>query len=538
MNSTLFFNGNILTQDPSQPTAESVLVENDKIKLVGRQADLLPAISSSTQLFDLNSSTLLPGFHDAHIHVWKVGHLLTYMLDLRGVGSIRELQEKLAAFAQKTDSQWVLGRGFNEANLAEQRLPTRSDIDEAVPDRPVWLIRTCAHVAVANSKALELAGITEQTQAPFGGAIGKDERGRLTGIFSETALGLVANHIPPPTENEYRQMILAACQKLRSLGVTAATDPAVVPDLLAVYQKMALEDALSIRLDALAIRLPDGGKEALPLPEKFYHPFFRCDGVKFFADGGMSGATAALRRTYRGGKNKGILRLDPAQFFALANEAFENGFRIGTHAIGDAALDLVIDIYQKLASFSDVPNVGRVLNPADVFTNLRIEHVGLPTRKHLKIMAKHGIMGIFQPIFLAELGLNFRRYLPLSYLNKVYPIRQTLDAGVQIALSTDAPVVGELRPFLNIKAAMLRQDANGEPINPAESISMEEALFAYTMGSAGASGEAENRGSITPGKWADLVVWSGNPLKMKVEELERLKPEAVFVAGEKVFGER
>ncbi len=333
--------------DPDCPVAEALLVEGERIAAAGRYDELSPALREGAAAVDLGGGCLLPGFNDAHIHVWKVGHLLTSLLDLRGVRSILELQERLSAFAENYPGEWIVGRGFNELQLAERRLPGADDLDAVVPGRPVLLIRTCAHIAVVNRRAMQVAGIDHRSSPPPGGTIEKDERGRPTGVLAETALGLIMRHVPPPTAADYRRMIGEAGREMLSMGITSATDPAVLPDLLAVYREMAQGGGLPLRINALAIRLPDGGTEPLPLPEKYRGDYLRVDGIKFFGDGGLSGQTAALRRPYRGG-GKGILRLEEDSFFELAAEAHRRGYRIGTHAIGDAAIEVVVRVYERL----------------------------------------------------------------------------------------------------------------------------------------------------------------------------------------------
>ncbi|MBK8564426.1 MAG: amidohydrolase, partial [Saprospiraceae bacterium] len=334
---------------------------------VGRIADLGSLAHANTQRIDLQGKTLMPGFFDAHIHVWKVGDLLTFNLDLRGVGSIEEMQDKLRDFAaQHPELQWIRARGFNEAQLKEGRLPTRYEIDKVVTDRPVFLQRTCAHIAVINAKALEICGINAKTPVPFGGEIRLGTDGQPNGILCETALGLAMRHFPPTTDADYETMILAACRELLRHGVTAACDPAVMPDLLAVYQKMDREGRLPMRIHAVPIVLPDGGTEQLPLPALYESDNLVVNTVKFFADGGLSGQTGALSRPYKDSNSRGILRLDPTQFYELALKAQAKGFQVATHAIGDEAISLVINTYERLyQAQADAPRH-------------RIEHLGLP----------------------------------------------------------------------------------------------------------------------------------------------------------------
>lgn len=523
MSEYLFFGGDILTQNPQAPRAEAVLVRDGKIFAVGHLSALQALASPNTQRIDLGGACLIPGFNDAHVHVWKVGHLLTTMLDLRGVGSIDDMQTQMRDFGDKLPQDaWFMGRGYNEASMSEGRHPTRHDLDAVFPDRPAYLIRTCAHIAVANSKALELAGVTAATAAPPGGIIELGDDGQPNGLLHETALGVVFNHIPSPTAGDYQAMLTACMQHQVALGITSATDPGVVPELMSVYRSMDAAGALINRMNVMAIRRPDGGTETLPLPEKHLSDHLRVDTVKFFADGGLSGATAALTQHYRHAQTQGVARFEEDELFDLARDAHLGGYRIGTHAIGDAAIDMVLRVYERLYALG----AGQ---------RHRIEHLGLPNADHLRRAAQAGIIAAPQTVFLHSLGGNFRRYLPDSLLAQCYPIRAMLDAGVTVALSSDAPVVKDDNPLLGMQAAITRKVHSGETIAPSEAITPAEALYAYTMGGAIASGDADNRGSIETGKWADLTILSDNPLTHDPAALTDITVQQTYVGGALVY---
>lgn len=471
---------------------------------------------------DLGGRHVLPGLNDPHVHLWKVGHLLTTMQDLRGVESLGDLQSRLRDFAGRLKpGQWYQGRGYNEAILAERRHPTRADLDAALGDRPGYLIRTCAHIAVANSAALRIAGITRDTAPPPGGVIEHDDAGEPTGVLHETALGLVANCIPPPTTADYAAMITAGSRHQLSLGITSATDPAVFPALEEAYRFLDIQKSLPQRVNLLAIRRPDGGTETHPLPQQHQSDFLRIDSVKFFADGGLSGATAALTRDYRHAATRGVLRFETEELYSLAREAHLAGLRIGTHAIGDAAIEQVLAIYERLAAERPGPRH-------------RIEHLGLPTDDQLRRIATARIIAVPQAIFIDELGANFRRYLDDDYLARVYPLRRMIDAGIDVALSSDAPVVRNDNPFSGMRAAILRRDREGQPIAPAEALTVHECLHAYTVGGAIATGDEANRGSLEPGKFADFIIVDRDPTAIAPEELDRVTVEEVHIGGERV----
>ena len=511
---TLFHNGRLLTQDPSMPEAEAFLVEDGTITAVGKDEDFnIPGVQKK----DLGERWVIPGFNDAHIHVWKVGQLTTHILDLRGTESISKLQDRIRKAAEAVPAgTWIIGRGFNEAVLAERRLPVKEDLDYACPDHPVYLVRTCAHIAVLNSVALKKCSITRDTTDPAGGAIGQTE-GAPNGLLYETALGLATPFLPPLSQDDYRTMILEGARQLLQAGITSATDPAVHPELLNAYLNLGSEDT-ALRLNLFPILLPDGGEKPYPIPDVMRTPRKRITAVKFFSDGGLSGKTAALYRCYKNSDDRGILRLDREYFHKLAGKAMDKGLNIATHAIGDRAIDLVLDVYEGLVS---KPNGS--LN--------RIEHFGLPSDEALTRMAKNKFIAVPQPVFLDELGENFISAIDDDYLSRCYPMRSLIRLGIPFALSTDAPVVRNFNPWSNIRTAVNRRTAGGHTIAAHESLTVAEAIRAYTAGSAYAEGTSTFKGTLTAGKVADFLVLDRDPLNTAVDELEQIRIEEVYSDG-------
>jgi hypothetical protein len=516
-------NGTLLTQDRRRPRADALAVLDGRIVAVGTREDVESLAGASTRRVDLDRGTLLPGFNDSHVHVWKVGQLLTSILDLRSTGSLGELALALRRRdAELSEGSWLLGRGYNEARMAEGRQPHRLDLDRAVPGRPVALTRTCGHMLVANTRALELAGIGRETPDPPGGALVRDERGEPTGLLQETAMGLLRGAIPEPTPEEYAGMVVAAHRAQHRRGITSATEAGALPDLLLAYRKLDDDGALSLRMNVMAMRLSERDGRPLPLPEKRATDFLRIDSVKLFADGGLSGATAALHQRYRHVPAAGLLRLSSEEVYSHGRDAQEAGLRVCTHAIGDRAIDAVLEAYERLAEEGGRGN--------------RLEHFGLPDARQIERAVRVGAIAAPQSVFLHALGENFRRYLTEDYLKRTYPLRSMLALGLPVALGSDAPVVPDDSPLLGIETAVTRRTEAGARIAPEEWISVEDALYAYTMGGALASGDAENRGSLTPGKWADLVVLDRNPESVPAEEISRIRVVNTFVSGELVHG--
>jgi len=520
----LIYNTNILSFQEGfvQGNADAVLIEGGKFKAIGKKEELEQLIHQQTVIVNAAGKTLMPGLNDSHIHIWKVGNLRTFMLDVRAAKSLDEMLSMIHTYhLQYPDVAWITARGFNEAAWKEGRMPDKNDLDKVVKNKPVYVIRTCAHIAVANSKALEICKVDKDTLVPEGGVMYTDNSGYPNGLFSETALGLIANHLPAYTKEELKIMVRSAREQLYSLGITAATDPAVDPLLLQAYHEMNLAGELGFRLNAMPIILPDGGNTPFPVPDGYTSSFFNINTVKFFSDGGLSGKTSALKRYYKGTKEQGVLRLKAAQYAQLCTAALSKGLGIGTHAIGDAAIEFVIDQYKAL----------RRVFPDNL---LRIEHLGLPDQKHLENMANHHIAASMQTIFLSELGKNFIRYLDQDYLNRCYPVKSVLQNGILTALSSDAPVVKDLNPFKGIEAAVTRKDNEGNSIAPQEAITIQEALKAYTS-SASTISAASEIGEVAVGKYADFILLNQNPLETAPEKLTSIQVEETYVDGNCVF---
>ncbi|MGL2994736.1 amidohydrolase [Flavobacterium sp. TSSA_36] len=501
----LFYNAQIYTLDPHNPLVEAMVVGVEgKIVALGQESDLRKAYAFFDNEYDVDQKTIVPGLNDAHIHVWKIGHLRTFMLDVRGVKSIVEFKKVLKEFAEKNpNTPWILARGINEMVVEEKRLPTKEDLDEVVADRPVFVIRTCAHIGIANSKAISVSNVDEQTPVPFGGEIRKNEDGSLQGIFTERALGLIMNTIPEFTFEEYKTMIFEAHNYLLSLGITSATDPAANEELLAAYLQLDKEGLLKVRMNVFPLRIPDGSDQIQPLPERYESEFLQIKTVKFFSDGGLSSATAALNVPYKNTDGyKGVLRLDYDRFFETAKEAVQKGFSVATHAIGHQAVDLTLKVYSDLFL-------------VDPTLKHRIEHLGFLSESNIQDFKRMNMTAAMQPIFIYELANNFKNTLSDDLLEEVYPCKTVLDHGINLALSTDGPVVKEINPWVNIETAITRKAADGSVIGENQKISLQQALYAYTQGSAIADNLENIKGSLAVGKYADFIVLNTNPFELE-----------------------
>lgn len=350
----------------------------------------------------------------------------------------------------------------------------------------------------------------------------RDAKGNPNGILWETAMGLVSRYVPKADLATLCAGIQAATRELASYGVTGACEPGVSPLVAAAYRELDRQKVLDLRCQVMALHLNDEGSDLYPLLPPYRSNNLRMDTVKYFADGGLSGGTAAISRFYKDQNSKGVLRLTREQINELTSIAFASDYSVAVHAIGDEAIDVVID------SFRDTSSVrgGR---------SLRIEHCGLPTPKHIDEILGLDIGITTQPIFVRELGVNFRKRIDDEFLARCYPVRDLIEAGVRCGLSTDAPVVDVLSPWEVIKAGMLRQDAEGVVIAADQRITIAQGIYGYTEGSADVCGLGSKLGRLEIGAPADLAIWKGNPLNWRAEDLAPIRAEYTFVNGKSVY---
>ena len=485
------------------PPAEAMAVRDGRIAAMGRKADVDGLATAGTRRVDLGGATVLPGFNDAHVHVWKIGQLQTSLVDLRGTASLDALYAAVAVRARDVPrGGWVLGRGWNEAALGGA-MPTREGLDRAAPGHPVVLTRTCAHVHAASSAALKSAGIDAATKAPAGGALDFDR-----GLLYETAYGLVQRALPPPTRSEIERWIVAGAAHLLSLGITSACDAAVDPAAYDAYRALESERRLPIRMSLLHLLRPDVGGGRYALPPAWASAWLRCDTAKLFADGGLSGATAAVSQPYRSGTgDRGILRLEAAEIEDLAGHAADAGYRVATHAIGDRAIEETLLAYERL-------DAGKKSRPRP-----RIEHFGLPVEAHLERVRRLGAHVVTQPIFLRDLAASFERVLPQALAARPYPLRALHDAGLPTAYSSDGPVVQDLSPLAGIAVAVEAGVPRGA------------AIAAYTAGAAAADCAEGDRGTLSPERRADAVVLNGDPFAVAPEAIGRIRIRTTLIDG-------
>ncbi len=525
----VFLNGPIITVDDARPGAEAVATLNGRIAFVGSSEDVQSAIGPRTRVIDLAGRTLLPGLNDNHNHPMSFGETLSSIDASPGAAptlAALETAFRDAATGSRKDAAWLIARGYDDTRLDIHRHPTRFELDEATGNRPAMLVRTCGHMSVVNSAALQIAGISSTTPDPAGGRIERDSSGEATGLLQETAQELVRAHIAPPTVAHIKANLRAAGEKFLSYGITSVGEAAIsTSDQFAAYQELARGGELPMRV--FTMMLIDDTLDAmvsLGMRTGFGDDWLRIGPAKVFQDGSGGGRTAAMTVEYRNDPgNRGITIYDQAglnERFTRANAA---GFQMAAHAIGDHAITMILDAYETALSENPRPDA-----------RPRIEHCGMCTPEHLTRMKRMGVLAIPQPSFIYYLGDSYIENFTPEQLALSYPGRSWIDHGIVAAGSSDVPVVSA-DPFVNLRSAVTRLTQDGQKMGPDQGVTIEEAIRMFTLNGAYASFEEPIKGSITAGKLADLTVLDRDPRTVVPSELHTLRAEMTVIGGDVVY---
>jgi predicted amidohydrolase YtcJ len=504
----IFINGNFHTQDPRQPRASAVAVARGRFLAVGKDKEIRELATSGTEILDLEGRLALPGMTDAHFHFyhWALGR---QELALADVAHFKELLERVKARAQETPpGHWILGQGWNESDWPEHRMPTRDDLDAAAPSHPVALWRCDLHLAAVNSQALRLAGIDENTPNPPDGVIARDASGRPNGILRELAPNLVKAVIPNPTDDDLAATMADGISVLHSYGLTGLHDIHLMGGLeaapaLRAWQRLREKELLNLRTwvslpgelvdEAIALGLRTGlGDDNL-----------RIGHLKYFADGGMGARTAWMIEPYLDAECGMPLTSMDALGEALV-KSDQTGLAVMVHAIGERANREVIAVFEKV--FRKRAEQGKVGSPPPAVSH-RMEHVQMIRPEDVARLAALDLVACVQPHNMI-LDINMIDECVGSRGVFTYAYRQMIDAGIPVIFSSDAPVC-DPRPLVGIHALVTRQRRDGTPQGgwyPESRLTVEEAIRGYTLLPALTHGLGDRLGSITPGKYADMVV--------------------------------
>ncbi len=518
-------NGNIITMDPSNPNAEAVLIRGEMIIAVGSSKEINAQCEESTKIIDLAGKTVLPGLHDTHIHLLSRGILLQE-IELREARSIEEIKKKVKEEAsKKAPGAWITGRGWNDNFfITEKRFLTRFDLDEVAPDHPVVFRRICGHIVVANSKALELANINTDTESPPGGQIDKDsETNEPTGILREDAGNMVKNLISYSDE-AYYSALKAACELALSKGITTIhclpTSSRTKSPELKIFQNLFKRGDLPLRVYLMIPEPSLRNLIKLGISTGFGNSYLKIGGIKVLLDGSFGGYTAAMIEPYNDKpSNKGILIYTEEQLHAIVKKAHNAGFQLGIHTIGDRAATIAIDAIE--AALEENPRID---------SRHRLEHASTLSLELIQRMKKLGMVVAAQPPFIKSDGDWVPDRIGKERSRYVYPFKTLLEAGVKVAAGSDCPV--ELMdPFQGIQDAVTRVTVNGEVFIPEERVSVVQAIRMYTLDAAYGAFEEHIKGSIEPGKLADMIIVSDNPFDVPTNKISEIEVEQTIIGG-------
>ncbi|HEX8139091.1 MAG TPA: amidohydrolase [Pyrinomonadaceae bacterium] len=532
---TVFKNANIYTVNERQPRAEAIAVKGDRIIFVGSNRDAKRYEGRATRVVDLRGATVVPGMTDSHYHLIGVGQR-EMTLNLEGTTSLEDLLSRVRARVERArPGEWITGRGWIETHWTPPRFPTRAELDRVAPSNPVFLRRADGHGAVANSLALKIAQVDRNTQNPFGGEISKDkETGEPTGMLLDNAQGLVTRHIPATTAAEAEQAILLAVKRSIELGWCEIQDAGGSYDDVALYRKLYGEGKIKLRIYK-AVYGPTADSQRL-LGEGArigdYDNRFTLRTIKVVMDGALGSRGAALLAPYADAPDtSGFLTAKPEELLPMFIEALRRGIQVETHAIGDRANRLTLDLYEK--AFAAVPASERLVREP----RWRIEHAQIITPADIPRFARLGVIPSMQPSHaIGDLFFAPSR-LGLARLEGAYAWQSLLKTGAQIAAGSDAPVErGE--PMIEFYAAVARRDQKGftgEGWHPEQAVSREQALRMFTLWAARAAFEEKTKGSIEVGKLADLTVLSADIMKIPAPEILKTRCLMTVIGGEIVY---
>ena len=554
----IYFNGNILTgvdlTGASPQRVKAIALSQGVILGAGETAAIEAQFKApSTQMIDLHGAFVMPGFNDAHAHLGSAGEI-KLSIDLIGCTSLAEMQDRIRKAAEKAQpGAWLTGGGWDHTLWASKALPTKADIDAVTGEHPAFFVRVDGHIAVVNSAALAAAGITRDTPNPQGGKIDRDADRNATGIIRETAQALIQKKIPPPNPERRRQGDLLALQDAVSHGVTSVQDFSEWEDFL-VYEQLEKEGKLPARTSEW---LPFNASLDQLKQMRDHHPaddrMLHTTMLKGFMDGSLGSRTAALNAPYADDPgNSGIPRYEQAKLNAMAVERAQAGFQLGFHAIGDRAVDMALDAFAAAQHPKGAPPGPSKIagNPSQPFHNnirpaIRVEYRSPPRNRieHSQLVdagdfaryARLGVIASMQPNhLLTDMAWAEQRLGP-ERARYSYAWKSFLGAGVVLAFGTDYPVE-PITPFRGLYAAVTRMNEAGtQTYFPGEKLTIWQALYAYTQGSAYAEFAEKWKGKLAPGYVADFVVLDRDLTAATPQDILKTQVLKTVVGGKTVY---
>ena len=516
--------GEVIALDGMDSMVEAVAVKEGKILKVGSNSEIQALVGPGTEVIDLEGRAVTPGLISTHDHFLQYGIAAEFVSDIRypKVKNIEEIAEVVAGrVAEAEKGTWILASGWDETLLEENRFPTRWDLDPVSPENPVW-IRRVFEMGVANSKALEEAGITRETPGPPLGKIDRDEEGEPTGLLRGRAMDLVVDAMPPWTQREMEQALRRACGDFLAQGMTSVIEPGILMPQLQAYKSLHEKGELTLRVSVQYGFLHDVDEvnEAISIVEVGGDDMLQVIGLKFAVDGGVGPRTALMYSPFEDQPyNYGMQLIDDKTLMEMTRIGHEAGFQVAIHAIGDRAIDITLDAYEYAQENSPRSDPRH-----------QIVHCYFPSEKALEKIKRLGVMVNTQPPFLYWLGDSFLEALGNELCASCMPLKTMIQNDISVGNSHDTTVTPPM-PTIGLYASVARRTIKGETLGGDEALTTLQALRTYTTLAAKHSYMEEKIGSLEPGKYADLAVWNENPLKVDAENLKELKVEMTFVGG-------
>jgi len=526
--------GRILTMDSRSSVAEALAVRDGRILAVGSDAAVRPMAGPQTRVIDLAGKTVVPGLIDTHAHFGAAG-LSDYVVNLGPAKSVAGALELLKAFvARKKPGEWIITGGWHPpSQLAEKRYLTRQEIDSVAPNNPVYL-RTVGHFAMANSLALQKAGIDKTSPNPSGGSFEKDASGELTGVLVETAIPLVENLVPPFTEDEEIRQYKIAEGVLNSYGITSVVEGATSARDTRTLQKIALSNAATLRVGLMYRPEPPAELSAWEAimsgsgaTSGFGDDWLKFGGIKIFYDGGMTLRTAMMRDVYPDSHDnyRGIAQQTPERLKQLVSIANKSNWRVGVHVVGDLGVDQVLDAFEAADKEKSIRDRRFILI-----------HASLIRPEQMDRARALGVRVDFQNVFMWDKAATVERFLGKATADRALPTKTLIDRmGLDnLGAGTDFPV-NPINPFLNIYIMVTRKDPNGNVYGASEAISREQALRLYTSAASRYMFDEGRKGTLETGKLADLAVLSADIMSIPEDQIKDIKADMTMVGGKVVF---
>lgn len=526
----VILNATVRTMDTNRPAAQAVAVQANRIVAIGTSDEVRQLVGPKTRVIEANERLVLPGFNDAHVHFLSGGFQLS-AVDLRDAGTPAEFVGRIETFAARLPAgRWITGGDWDHESWPGAPLPTRALVDPVTKDIPVFISRLDGHMALANSAAIKLAGVTRETPDPPGGLIVREPVTREpTGIFKDAAMGLISRVIPPPTRPEKLAAARAATDHAARLGVTSVQDMSGNDDT-GVYQELAQRGELKTRIYAFW-PLPDWEKlAAVGVRAAFGDPWLRIGGLKGFSDGSLGSTTAWFFDPYLDAPDTRGLATDemlPEGLMRKRVQAADGaGMQVAIHAIGDRANHEVLRIFEEVAAASDRRD-----------RRFRVEHAQHLRAEDVGRFVRTRVIASMQPYHCADDGRWAEKRIGPDRARTTYAFRSLLDSGAVLAFGSDW-TVAPLNPLLGIAAATTRRTLDGKHPGgwvPEQKITVEEAVRAYTVGAACAEFQERVKGTLTPGKLADLVMLDRDLFRIPPAEIERAQVELTIVDGRIIY---